>query len=63
MEQPRLYPFSFYDLMRRRWTRARYVASLDDLAARYDCFRIEGPPELRTNAGRGFEPPTGKWPT
>jgi hypothetical protein len=40
--RPAVYPFSFYDLMRRRWTRARYVASLDDLAARYDCFRIEG---------------------
>lgn len=47
MEQLRLYPFSYYDLMRRRWTRARYVASLENIAQRYGCFRIDGKPEIR----------------
>ncbi len=57
-----LYPFSYFDLMRRRWMRARYVASLDNIAERYGCFRIEGPAEMRTNAGSGFEPPAAKVP-
>jgi hypothetical protein len=52
-----LFPFSYYDLLRRRWMRARYVASLDEIAARYGCFRIEGLPEIRSNAGAGFRPP------
>jgi hypothetical protein len=42
-----LYPFSWFDLRRRKWTRGRYVAQIDALAERYDCFRIEGKPEVR----------------
>lgn len=42
-----LYPFSYFDLRRRKWLRARYVASLEQMAERYPCFRIEGAPEIR----------------
>ena len=42
-----LYPFSYFDLLRRRWMRARYVAEFEEIAVRYGCFRIEGPPEIR----------------
>jgi hypothetical protein len=42
-----LYPFSYFDVMRRRWIKARYVAKFQDIAERYDAFRIEGPPEIR----------------
>ena len=42
-----LYPFSYFDPRRRRWIRARYVAEFREIAIRYGCFRIEGPPEVR----------------
>lgn len=42
-----LYPFSYYDLMRRKWQRARYRARLDVIAERYPAFKIEGAPEIR----------------
>lgn len=42
-----LYPFSYYDAMRKRWMRARYLASREVIAARYAQSRIEGPPEVR----------------
>jgi hypothetical protein len=42
-----LYPFIYYDLMRRKWMRARYVATIEDIAARGDPFRVIGQPEIR----------------
>ena len=42
-----LYPFSYFDIRRRKWLRARYVASLAQMAQRYPCFRIEGAAEIR----------------
>jgi hypothetical protein len=42
-----LYPFSYYDEIRRRWVRARYRASREEIAARHPQHRIEGPPEVR----------------
>lgn len=42
-----LYPFSYFDPLRKRWVRARYVASLGEIAQRYPQYRIEGPPEIR----------------
>ncbi len=43
-----LYRFEAFDVIRRRWVRARHVASLADLGADGRPFRIVGPPELRT---------------
>jgi hypothetical protein len=42
-----LYPFSYFDPLRRKWMKARYVATLADIEARYTQSRIEGPPEIR----------------
>ena len=42
-----LFPFSYFDPMRKRWIRARYVASLDEIKQRYAQYRIEGQPEIR----------------
>jgi hypothetical protein len=42
-----LFAFEFRDPMRRRWTRARYRATREEIAARYAEFRIIGEPELR----------------
>jgi hypothetical protein len=42
-----LYRFQYFDLMRRKWTKARYRAELKEIAARYGCFKLDGPPEIR----------------
>jgi hypothetical protein len=42
-----LFPFRYFDLLSRKWVRARYLATLDDLAARYGAFQVVGPPEIR----------------
>lgn len=40
--------FEHFELVpRRRWVRARYRATLDDIAKRHDCFRLLGAPEIR----------------
>jgi hypothetical protein len=41
-------PFRFFDPIRRRWIRARYVAELHDIAAHYEQWEITGPPEIRS---------------
>jgi hypothetical protein len=43
-----LYPFRFYDPVRRRWIRARYVAKIHDIIARHQQWEIIGPPEIRS---------------
>jgi hypothetical protein len=40
-----LYPFRYFDLMRRKWMKASYKASLEDIATRYGCFKLDGPPK------------------
>jgi hypothetical protein len=42
-----LYPFSFYDPVRRKWVRAAYKAELATIQTRYQEYRIDGPPEVR----------------
>jgi hypothetical protein len=42
-----LYPFNYFDLVHRRWYRARYVCELEEMAVRYPAFRITGKPEVR----------------
>lgn len=49
-----LYPFSYYDEIRKRWIKARYVCELDEIKARYPKYRIEGPPEIRDGGPSGF---------
>lgn len=41
------YPFEAFDLVRRRWVKARHVATLEDLGRDGCPFRIIGAPERR----------------
>ena len=43
-----LYPFRFFDPIRKRWVRARYVATLQEIAERQEKWEITGPPEFRS---------------
>jgi hypothetical protein len=45
----RLYPFKYRDPISGTWIKARYKATLDDLAARYAEWMIAGEPEVRGN--------------
>jgi hypothetical protein len=42
-----LYPFRFFDPIRKRWVCARYVAKRYEIEARYTQWEIIGPPEVR----------------
>lgn len=51
-----LYPFRFKDPITGRWVRARYRASLEDIAARYAEWDVTGEPvTYRGNQGH-FSP-------
>ena len=54
--QHRLYPFRFLDPVTAKWTRARYRATLADIAERYSDWELIGEPEYRTGDGRMFSP-------
>src|SRR5438034_11274760 len=43
-----LYPFRFFDPVRRRSVRARYLAERHEIEVRYARWEIIGPPEIRT---------------
>jgi hypothetical protein len=45
-----LYPFRFRDPRTGKWIRARYVATLAELEARYREWEIIGPAEIRGDA-------------
>lgn len=47
MKRIELYPFEYFDPMRRRWVRGRYVAAIDEIGTRHGAFRIAGAPEVR----------------
>lgn len=49
-----MYPFSYWDEVRKRWVRARYLATMADIQTRYAKHRIEGPPEIRDSGPSGF---------
>lgn len=55
-----LWAFSYYDEVRRRWVRARYRATCEDIAKRYREYKLEGEPEIREGSATGFMPPTGE---
>ncbi len=42
-----LFPFRFGDPVTGKWVRARYVATRQEIAARYVEWEIIGPPEIR----------------
>ena len=42
-----LFPFRYRDPRTRKWIRARYVAELHEIAARYAEWEIIGSPEIR----------------
>ena len=51
-----LYPFRYFDPVRKRWIRARYVAELHVIAERHAKWEITGPPEIRIDVGGSFNP-------
>jgi hypothetical protein len=51
-----LYPFRYRDPVTRKWTRARYRASLADIAKRHADWELIGEPEYRSGDGAMFSP-------
>jgi hypothetical protein len=51
-----LYPFRYFDPVRKRWIRARYVAERHEIVERYAKWEIIGPPEIRTGDPTMFNP-------
>jgi hypothetical protein len=47
MPRLELFPFRYRDRVTGRWVRARYVAELHEIAARYTEWEIIGEPEIR----------------
>ena len=47
MPRIELFPFEFFDPIRKRWMRARYLATLREIAARHPQHRIVGSAEVR----------------
>ncbi len=47
-----LFPFKFFDTVRRRWVTARYRATREVIASTYAKWEITGAPEIRA-AGTG----------
>jgi hypothetical protein len=54
-----LWEFRYFDPLRKRWIKARYRATREDIAGRYAEYQIEGQPEVRKPTGQVL-PPTGK---
>jgi hypothetical protein len=42
-----LYAFEYFDPIRKRWLRGRYIATKADIEARYPRHRVIGEPEIR----------------
>ena len=51
-----LYPFRYFDTVRKRWVHARYVAEMHVIGERYAKWEITGPPEIRTGSATMFNP-------
>ncbi len=51
-----LYPFRFRDPVTGKWVRARYCASLDDIARRYRVAEVIGKGRPLGEASKGFDP-------
>ena len=57
-----LYAFRFFDPIRRRWVRARYVAERHEIEVRYVQWEIIGPPEIRAGGYAAMFSPSGSLP-
>jgi hypothetical protein len=53
---PPLFPFRFFDPIRGRWVAARYKASREDIAKRYEKWEITGPGEVPAGGQGQFKP-------
>jgi len=53
---PELYPFRFKDPVTGKWVRARYRASVQDIASRYATWEITGPLSRPASPSTGFDP-------
>ena len=51
-----LYPFRFKDPVTGKWVRARYRATVRDIAARYATWEITGPVVRPASPSTGFDP-------
>src|SRR6476620_2182933 len=51
-----LYPSRFKDPLTGKWVRARYRASVQDIAARYATWEITGPVVRPASPSTGFDP-------
>lgn len=51
-----LFPFRFFDPIRKRWVPARYKAMREDIAARYEKWEITGPGWTPSPVGGSFVP-------
>jgi hypothetical protein len=51
-----VFHFRYTDVRTGKWTRARYKASREDIAARYADWEVTGPAELRTPRTGYFNP-------
>jgi hypothetical protein len=51
-----LYPFRYFDPVRKRWIRARYVAERHVIESSYAQWEIIGPPEIRSGDATMFSP-------
>jgi hypothetical protein len=52
-----LYPFRFRDVVTGKWSKARYVATREDIEARYAEWEIVGQPEIREAGRTGYFSP------
>jgi hypothetical protein len=46
------YPFRYVDELTGKWKRARYLATLHEIAKRHAQWKIDGEPEIRGILGR-----------
>ena len=51
-----LFPFRYRDARTGRWVKARYMATREEIAARYDVWEITGPGEVRRPRSGYFNP-------
>jgi hypothetical protein len=54
-----LFPFRFFDPIRGRWIQARYKATREEIAARYEKWEITGPGWTPNPVGGSFVPFAG----
>ena len=58
-----LYPFRYRHELTGKWVKARYVADLREIRARYKDWETIGAPEIRGDVGGSFNPWRSSTPT